>query len=188
MAESTPTPGSSVQGYQDARPEFRTGDLLCFRGHSLISRLIRRITRSAYSHAGLVFLYEGRVYCLESVGHGVRLALMSHLVRHYEGGIDYFRIDYPEAVRTQAVGFAFQQLGKFYDQMGLVRFLRALVLKTFPKLPDDDRFFCSELVAWAYLKAESPLVEMAPSYTDPERLAHSPHATFLFEVVLDQLQ
>ena len=47
-----------------------------------------------------VFLLEERVYCLEAVGVGVRLILVSRLVDHYQGGIDYFSVDADDAMRT----------------------------------------------------------------------------------------
>ena len=79
-------------GYTRARSAFQSGDVLLFRGRGIPSFLIRMVTRSPYSHVGLVFLYVGHVYCLEAVGSGVRLTLMSEEMRRYHGGIDYYEV------------------------------------------------------------------------------------------------
>jgi len=55
---------------EGVRASMRSGDVLLFRGRGLLSWLIRHATHSDYSHAGLLFRYCGRVYCLEAVGKG----------------------------------------------------------------------------------------------------------------------
>src|SRR5690242_17673951 len=86
---------ATTRAYGEVREEFTTGDVLGFRGRGPASALIRWATASRYSHVGLVYRFEGRVYCLEAVGSGVRLIIMSELTRRYPGGIDYFAV--PEA-------------------------------------------------------------------------------------------
>ncbi len=137
--------------YPGARGDFRLGDVLLFRGRGVSSRLIRFLTRSPYSHVGLAFPYRGRVYCIEAVGAGVRLILMSEVMHRYHGGIDYYEVHRaaPEQ-RDGAVGVCFQQLGKLYDRPGIVRFLLAIVFDWKPSAREDQAWFCSELVAAAY--------------------------------------
>ena len=62
-------------GYRAVRQEFRDGDVLLFRGRGFSSLIIRWLTRSPYSHVGLVFRFAEHVYSLEAVGSGVRLIL-----------------------------------------------------------------------------------------------------------------
>jgi hypothetical protein len=82
--------------------------------------MIRAATGSVYSHVGLVYLIEERRYCLEAVGKRVSLGLMSEVAKRYAGGIDYFEINAPNAIRHKATLFALEQLGKPFD------FVRAL--------------------------------------------------------------
>ncbi len=167
----------------DARSRFREGDVLLFRGKGLFSHGIRWITDSRYSHAGLTHIYEGRVYCLEAVGSGVRLVLMSVLVDHYEGGIDYFQhVAATEAQRKKAIEFAFPQLGKLYDKPGIARFFWALVTKHMEPLRRDELWYCSELVAAAYHEAGAPLLadEHPEAYVSPADLAGSAQLRHLF--------
>lgn len=165
----------------EGRRRIRTGDVLCFRGQGLFSYLIRWATGSVYSHCGLAYLFDGRVYCLEAVGAlGVRLALMSTLIDRYDGGVDYFEVvGADEDQRKRALGFAFQQLGRVYDNRGILRFARAILMRNRdPKPFEDQDWFCSELVAAAYAEAGFPLVSLHASYTSPEDLAGSDSLTF----------
>ncbi len=166
---------ATTRRYADVRPGMKAGDVVLFRGSGPVSRAIRWLTRSPYSHAALVFLFEGRVYCLEAVGSGVRLALISEVLARYHGGIDHF--DVPEATgdqRRAALGFAFQQLGKLYDRRGLWRFLLAIATGRRPRVREDQAWFCSELVAAAYRRQGLALVPESSAFTSPADLALSP--------------
>jgi hypothetical protein len=174
-----------ARSYAEVRPELRTGDVLCFRGRKLGSALIRWVTASRYSHVGLVYCFEGRVYCLEAVASGVRLIIMSELVRRYAGGIDYFAI--PEAnlqQREGAIGFAFEQLGKLYNRAGLARFIWFLWSGSRVRRRSRARnqWFCSEIVNEAYRRQGLPLVTVTSAYTSPEDIATSPRLVFRFRV------
>lgn len=165
---------AATRRYADERSRLKAGDVVLFRGSGPMSRAIRWLTRSPYSHAGLVFLFEGRVYCLEAVGSGVRLVLISEVLARYHGGIDHF--DVPRATdeqRSGALGFAFQQLGKLYDRRGLWRFLLAILTARRPRVREDQAWFCSELVAAAYRKQGLALVPESSSFTSPADLALS---------------
>jgi uncharacterized protein YycO len=176
-------PDGPSAAYGDARGGFREGDLLCFRGRGFISATIRLATRSAYSHVGLVHLFEGHVYCLEAVASGVRLCRMSEEVRRYDGDIDYFEVvAADDAQRRGAVGFGFQQLGKPFDFVGLARFFLRIVFHARLRARSDDRFFCAELVARGYAAQGLHFAERPASWTSPSDLAASPQVRFLFRV------
>jgi len=169
-------------GYGDIRERFREGDILLFRGRGILSIIIRAITRSPYSHAGLVYLFEGRVYCIEAVGAGVRIILLSELLKRYDGGIDYFEVQLSTEHRKSAVSFCFQQLGKIYDKPALVRFFVALLFDRRAVSPQDERWFCSELVAASYASQGSALVEAQDAYTSPSDIAMSPRVKLVCSV------
>ena len=161
--------------YAESRGMFRDGDVVLFRGRGIMSQLIRLLTTSPYSHVGLVYLFAGRVYSLEAVGNGVRLILMSEVLRRYHGGIDYYEVPRAQpAQRAGAIAFCFQQLGRLYDRPGLLRFGAAILFGHKPARREDQSWFCSELVAAAYRKQGLPLVAERPTYTSPADLALSP--------------
>lgn len=171
--------------YRDVRPEFTTGDLLCFRGRGLASWLIRTLTASEYSHVGLVYRFEDRVYCLEAVATGVRLIIMSELVKRYRGGIDYFALrGVIAAERRGAIGFAFQQLGKLFDRAGLLRFLAFLLFGSRARVRARHKaqWFCSEMVNEAYRGQGVVLARTTSSYVSPAALAASDRLAFRFRV------
>jgi len=148
------------------RAKMLTGDVLLFRGNGLLPWLIRLATHSDYSHAGLLFRYDGRVYCLEAVGKGVRLSPVSRLLDHYPKGIFYCGLGAEETARETALGFGFQQLCLPYDVFGLVRFALALIFARRRPVEPDNRWFCSELVA-AYRFSGFPLTDELPCYVSP---------------------
>lgn len=181
-----PVEREAARAYGECRPEFRTGDLLCFRGRGIASFLIRAFTRSWYSHVGLVYWHQGRNFCIEAVGVGVRIVLVSELQRRYHGGIDYFRVrDSDEPQREKAVAFCFAQLGKLYDHVGIWRFIVAIVFGKVAAVRRDEQWFCSELVAAAYEDAGLPLTAKDESYTSPQDLAASPQVAYSFTVKPD---
>lgn len=161
--------------YAESRGLFQNGDVLLFRGRGPMSLAIRTLTASPYSHVGLVYLFAGRVYSLEAVGAGVRIILMSEVLRRYHGGVDYYEV--PRATpeqRAGAIAFCFQQLGRLYDRPGLVRFAAAVLLGRKRATREDQTWFCSELVAAAYRKQGLLLAPERPTYTSPADLATSP--------------
>ena len=182
----TSAPGRSalreVRPYREVRELFRDGDLLAFRGRSLVSATVRALTGSQYSHVGLAYLFEARVYCLEAVGSGVRLCLMSELARRYAGGIDYVAVDAGDEARRQAVSFGFQQLGRSFDYLGLARFFVFLTLGLRPRARRDTRWFCAELVAEAYRRQGIRLTSDPSCYATPRALVEGPRVKKLFTI------
>jgi uncharacterized protein YycO len=163
------------KSYGSIRENFQEGDLLLFRGKGVVSMAIRALTGSTYSHAGLVYLFHDRVYVIEAVGAGVRLLLMSELMKRYDGGIDYYEVvRATPKQRRHAIAFCFEQLGKLYDKVGILRFLLLLLFRRKLAAAEDQAWFCSELAAAAYRKQDLPLAPEMAEYTSPNDLALSP--------------
>jgi uncharacterized protein YycO len=183
-------PPEKKRSYGDVRRELANGDLLCFRGAGLLSGTIRWITKSAYSHVGIVYVFEERRYCLEAVGSGVRLALVSELVKHYEGGIDYFEMPQASAQqRNGAISFGFAQLGKLYNTDGILGFIRFLLTGRKGRRRrrrgggNSDRWFCSEIVTEAYARQGIKFAAKHSSfYTSPSDVAESDHVRFVCRI------
>lgn len=185
-APAVPEECRNEVAYCEVRSEVQSGDILCFKGKGWVSGAIRAMTRSEYSHVGLLYLFEGRKYCLEAVGHGVRLVLLSELVKRYHGGIDYFELrGATTEQRRGAISFGFQQLGKLYDKAGIVRFFWYLVSGKKPAAPEDDIWFCSEMVCEAYRRQEVELCPVSPSYTSPRDIARSERVTYRYTLKPD---
>ena len=140
-----------------------TPRILLFRGRGLISALIRWQTRGAYSHAAIL-LPDGRI--LESwQGDGVRIKVLDDMrgVESYEvTGITPEQWD-------AAIAFAESQVGRGYDYWAVVRFIAR------SRMPDNERWFCSELVFDALRHAGVHLFQRIDGWAvSPGMLAISP--------------
>ncbi|MDX2168267.1 MAG: YiiX/YebB-like N1pC/P60 family cysteine hydrolase [Deltaproteobacteria bacterium] len=174
------------KSYTAVRHELVSGDILCFRGRGLVSGAIRWLTRSPYSHVGLVYVFKQRVFCLEATGIGVHLILMSELVKRYHGGIDYYALrDVPPESRDAAIDFGFGQLGKLYDHAGILRFFWFLLVGARRRSRERSFWYCSEIVAECYRAAGVTLVPGRVGYVSPADLAASPRLAFAFRIKRD---
>ncbi len=144
---------------EDVEREIQLGDLMLFRGRPLYSRVIQRLTRSVYSHVGIVHRPCTAGTCdldvLEAFeGAGVRThPLRSYLAQGIE--IDWFRITDPGIDRGAVVRWAWHRRGQRYAS-------KRQLLRSFVYLPlcqalgidtrvDHGRWFCSFLAAEALL-------------------------------------
>jgi uncharacterized protein YycO len=118
----------------------------CYKGRSRISRAIRFLTRSEYSHIGLL-LDDGR---LVEAWDGAGVRITANLSDAHTPGteVDVFGFAQP---LTPAEGagmrdFLFAQVGQPYDWRGVFRF----VTRRNPGAESD--WFCSELAFQAALE------------------------------------
>lgn len=137
--------------------------ILLFRGRGIISTLIRWQTRGQCSHAALL-MPDGRI--IESwQGDGVRVKTLSDW-----DGID--RYDVPGMSAAQwddAIAFAMAEVGRGYDYWAVIRFISR------QRMPDNQRWFCSELVFAAMAHAGARLFErIEPWAVSPGLIAISP--------------
>jgi hypothetical protein len=93
-------------------------------------------------------------------GGGVRL----HDAENYTR-IERFQVDAPESI----IDIAMTQEGKPYDWAGIF----GLVLRE-RNWEDDDKWFCSELVAWSFKQGGFPLLNETTSRITPRDLLISP--------------
>jgi len=139
--------------YLDHRPDMRTGDLLLFSGKGPISWLIKRATRSRFSHVGMVYVMCGSVFCWESTKmtgqDGVQISLLSRRLIEYNGGVFWRALNaphYPEVYNALAE-LREEVKGRCYERSILELLGAALPWRN---KPDLSSLFCSELVAEAY--------------------------------------
>lgn len=110
----------------------------CYQGIGKESIAIRWLTRSDYSHVALE-MRNGDV--IEAWTSGVRL-VKSLSQQHTPGTVvDVFSYGEPlsAAQEAKAENFLYDQLGKKYDFIGVLRFI------TRRPATDEGRWFCSEL-------------------------------------------
>lgn len=140
--------------YKAVRDRFQTGDCVLTKGNGLISRIIRLWTE--YSHAYIVVRperYKGledRVFMLEAMQTGVRMVLLSDILKKYRGRIDLFKPagKTPEIEKEIVINSFVAAASQIkYDFGGLFANVLRRTSVTI------DSYFCSELVWVKWLKA-----------------------------------
>lgn len=124
------------------------------------SKLIRSVTWSEYSHVGFIDPYRDTVIDSRLSAGGVTEYPAAHLYRDYPR----VKVVTLEDVSFQAVQFARTQIGKGYDWTALFG------LWLHRDWQAEDRWFCSELVAWACAQAGRPLLNKRTGRVVPQDL------------------
>lgn len=144
--------------YNQIRNEITNGDIILFRGSSLLSRLIQYFDNAYYNHAGVVFASNNRLFILDANAHGVAPDFLSSRMKEYIS----FCIVRPNAwkpeQRSEALGTVMNKAERKirYD------FLLLLQIGIFRKtgiriyLNNQQRDICSEF-ARRYLRFLVPL-------------------------------
>jgi len=128
VAAQTQLPATSLQN----------GDVVLQASTSSRSALIRKASRSPYSHVGLVEVAKDGVFVLEAVQPVSRTPLDAWVKRGEGGHVTVLRAKgLDDAARRRVVAAARKQLGKPYD----ARYRW-----------DDERLYCSELVVKAFAR------------------------------------
>ncbi len=131
---------------------------------SFIAKAIRWQTDSKYCHAALLF---NDTYLLESTGErGVEGRYFNKM--HEDCDI-YDVENLTDEEKDRVWDFAVAQRGKGYDFWGVLRFISR------SRLPENDRWFCSELVFESFRHAQVDLLDrVEPWQVSPGDLAKSP--------------
>jgi len=126
--------------YAAARPQIKTGDLLAWSNggwgswRDIQVNLVRMFTRSEYSHVGLAWVANGRVFIIEAVGSGVRIFPLSR-------EIPFYLVRKPSPLTQAAIEFLFERIGAPYSKLqAILAGIGALAKGR------DDVWQCAELV------------------------------------------
>jgi uncharacterized protein YycO len=167
--------------YDQIRAAIKDGDILLYKGSGFFSDLIKRFTKSEYSHAGVVSWWHNRLMVLEAVGRGVVATPISENISKYHGEVIWcvYRVGIPYDTRISMLYWAQLQLGKEYSEWKLVKFGLKILFKR--KLDQDDRWrksnklFCSQYVSQMYNVGGLDLKEnLSDEFTSPDDIAKSP--------------
>lgn len=118
--------------------KFQNGDVVLQTSKSSRSELIQKVSRSPYSHTGVIEVAPDGVFVIEAIGKVSRTPFKQWAKRGVDGRVTVLRMNgLTVAEGRRVVAEAKKQLGKKYD----ARFRW-----------DDERLYCSELVAKAYAR------------------------------------
>lgn len=73
----------ALDKYNGVRSEINNGDVILFRGTSMLSKTIQYCDKAYYNHAGLVMRLGSRLLILDSNAHGVRPDFLSMRMDEY---------------------------------------------------------------------------------------------------------
>lgn len=132
--------------------------LIFTRDHSFESLLVRAWMWSPWSHVGIVI--GDNVLQVQPVG-GVQLVPLA-AVKAGASRWEIARLNCDNPDRIAAI--AASQIGKAYDWRGIA----GLWLRR--RLQREDRWFCSELIAWAAEQAGEPVFRVRPWRVTPRDL------------------
>lgn len=140
--------------YSDVRSDIKDGDILMYKGKGFVSWVVKTVTRSAYSHAGVAVWWNRRLMVIEAVGEGVVIAPLSRNVAEYHGEVEWYNYfkDIDQDQRDKMILYAQKELGKKYDMKGVI----GLGIKTLLRIKPDitkkkpNQLFCSQYVANIY--------------------------------------
>ncbi|NKB49152.1 MAG: hypothetical protein GKS02_07285 [Alphaproteobacteria bacterium] len=172
--------------YAEVRPTLKTGDIVLMGGSSIFSRAIRMLTKSRWSHVGMVINIEqfDTVLLWESTtnGHdkdvqtgevkrGVQLVPLSKRVKDHEGNLAFRPLSrgLSDGEITKLNEFRHTVKDKEYDFDGLELLRAAVDSKLFWSNTEDlSAYFCSELIADTYrslgfLGGDAPANEYTPN-------------------------
>jgi hypothetical protein len=161
---AAPAPARLLSAFAELAPRLDSGDVLLFAGDSRLSRGIKRLTGSHWSHVALVarpsaggplLLWEATLdtdlpdVVTHQVRAGVKLYLLEHWITYYAGEtvIRPLAVERTAAMRAALLAFYEEVRGQPYEQSRL-QLLRANLGRNRKK--DLSSLFCSELVAEAY--------------------------------------
>ncbi|MCC6624373.1 MAG: hypothetical protein IT385_24190 [Deltaproteobacteria bacterium] len=171
--------------YDTMRDALADGDIVMCVGNGPMSRLIRWLSKSRASHAGIIMHWHDRILVAEATGkHGVHVWPLSNCVRKYDGRIALYRptpatraradLDKLRASIIQHLGTGYRTSSLFQIGWHLL-WSRPRAMKDPARRPPKREFVCSELVAACYRDAGVDLVPDVPDgYTTPGDLERSP--------------
>ena len=150
-------------GYHMPDYDYSRCRVLLYHSSGLVAKLIQWQTRSAFAHAAIM-LPDGRTIGALTKG-GVQFCPVNE-----DPGVVAFEVEGMTADQWKtACGFAAKQIGEKYDWWGIIRFVSR------ESMPDNDRWFCSELVFAAIQAAGVNLLERVPaSEVSPGMMSFSP--------------
>jgi hypothetical protein len=152
-----PKPESKMRiRYDVIRPHIKNADVLMFQGKYRSSALIKRLTRSPYSHAGIAVWWNKRLMVMEADSKGVVVSRLSSKLEKYKGKVELYthKEEISKEDRDRMIDFAQEELGKEYATWKALVFGWKVLFKR--KLSERDglrkenKLFCSQYVAQIY--------------------------------------
>lgn len=144
--------------------ELKKGDIILTSENSTTSKLVKISTRSDYSHA---ILYVGSGSYIHADANGVHSGNLQRLLFDSEENVTLLRVTCSLDALSQACMFARSKIGTKYSIKSAINSKLKVI-----KNPNENRQFCSRLVAQAFEYAGFKLVKNS-SFCTPQEILES---------------
>lgn len=135
--------------------KYTTGDIIICRGHSSLSQMIMKATKSNYSHTAQFIWIDNVLYVFDAQSNGSGLRKFEYWDSIYKYDFEVYR---PKSIMGNYVDFMLQFSGVPYDKKGLaVGLFKSLLIKLLKRKDMADKyrnnglFWCSELTMKPYV-------------------------------------
>ena len=183
----------SLLDYGQIRAQLRTGEIVFCSGTYCFSRTIQWITKSVWSHVGIIYRDDNlqRIFVLESeTVIGVRLAPLSKYLHDYHGRNKPYKgriviarltpAPDDEKLKT-AISFGMDELTRPYDNWEICRIAMRILFRRGRKVR-DRKYICSELVYEAFRKADVAF-EFRRNSISPDDIWSDERVTMQFRIM-----
>lgn len=140
--------------YYNIRNEIQDGDVILYRGNSLLSKMIQYFDDAYYNHSGIVKKIGNRLFTIDMWDFGIEFVPLSRRMKKYDE-FCIVRSKETFSETTNAINFLFEKIERDtkYDYLLLLRI--AIYKKTGIDLVNfgkKSRFICSELCQYFFDK------------------------------------
>ena len=142
--------------YEEIRLQIKNGDVFLYREKGIVAGIIRWLTHSTYSHAGIAVWWNERLMVMEAVMRGVRITPLSRNIYQHKGSVEWYscKKEISDEDRLRMVIFAQEELGKRYAAWKAIllgwKVLSKRDLGERDHLRRENKLFCSQYVAQIY--------------------------------------
>ena len=130
--------------------KYKVGDILATKSNSFISKLIRYLSKSKYSHLALITsISETGIQLIEADGFYTK-NIRYRNINDYINEAEVYTCDLTDKQRQDIVKYAISKIGQKYDYFLVFILFLKITFGIKIKIKDTDDDICSELVNDAY--------------------------------------
>lgn len=163
------------QEYYNIRNQIKEGDVILYRGNSLLSKLIQYFDDAYYNHSGIVKKIGDRLFTIDMWDKGIEFVPLSRRIKNYKEFCIVRAKDISSETLTNAVDSLFEKIERDtkYDYFLLLRI--AFYKKTGIDLVNfgkKSRFICSELCQYFFDKLKIDVYKNINLITPQDFIKH----------------
>lgn len=184
-----------AEKYDNLIKDLKSGDILFCSGNYLISQLIKSVSKSMFSHVGIIVKLEENILLMESVeDDGVRMVPLDHYINNYENSNNRYNgslyvarhklledlSDEDDKIR-KLIKEGLSLLNRSYDKNEIAQIVARIGLEL-GKHNDNKEYICSEFVNECFKKINIEFLVDSKGYIYPEHIAADPNTSPIAQI------